>query len=90
MGSISILMTFLGGVEAVVWTDVVQTVVLWNTTDLGYLTVHAAAQAARGAIAPDAASIEAGRLGPIVVRGTEIVLGTPLRMTEENIDRFDF
>jgi len=28
MGSISILMTFLGGVEAVVWTDVAQTVIL--------------------------------------------------------------
>jgi SSS family solute:Na+ symporter len=28
MGAISILMTFLGGVEAVVWTDVAQTVIL--------------------------------------------------------------
>jgi len=73
-----------------VHAGVVQTVVLWNTTDLGYLTVHAAAQAARGIVAHGAASIEAGRLGTIEVEGDQIILGTPLRMTAENIDQFDF
>jgi hypothetical protein len=32
----------------------------------------------------------AGRLGPVEVRGQEILLGDPLVMTKENIDRFDF
>ncbi len=69
---------------------VVQTVVLWNTTDLGYLTVQAAALAARRAIPPGASSIQAGRLGSVEVKGKEIVLGPPLVMTKDNIDRFDF
>ncbi|MCC7010248.1 MAG: substrate-binding domain-containing protein [Acidobacteria bacterium] len=69
---------------------VVQTVVLWNTTNLGYLTVQAAAQAVRGQLGPNATSMTAGRLGPIEIRGAEIVLGDPLVMTKANIDQFDF
>jgi rhamnose transport system permease protein len=69
---------------------IVQTVVLWNTTNLGYLTVQAAALAARGAILPGASSIQAGRLGRIELHGQEIVLGPPLVMTKDNIDQFDF
>jgi rhamnose transport system permease protein len=70
--------------------DVVQVVMLWNTTNLGYLTVQAATLAARGALADGATSIDAGRLGPIDVRGSEVLLGDPLVMTKANIDQFDF
>jgi rhamnose transport system substrate-binding protein len=69
---------------------VVQTVVLWNTGNLGYLTIHAAAQTVRKAIAPGATTIQAGRLGAKEVRGQEILLGPPLVMTKENIDQFNF
>jgi rhamnose transport system substrate-binding protein len=69
---------------------VVQTVILWNTTNLGYLTVRAAAMAATGALTPGATTIDGGRLGSIDVRGEEILLGTPLVMTKDNIDGFDF
>jgi rhamnose transport system permease protein len=69
---------------------VVQAVVLWNTRDLGYLTVLSAAQLVRQAFAPGATAIEAGRLGQIEVRGSEIVLGAPLLMNKGNIDRYDF
>jgi rhamnose transport system permease protein len=69
---------------------IVQTVILWNTTNLGYLTVRAAALAAAGTLAPGSTSIDGGRLGPIEVRGEEILLGTPLVMTKDNIDGFDF
>jgi rhamnose transport system permease protein len=69
---------------------VVQVVILWNTTDLGYLTVEAAALAAQGGIPAGATSIPAGRLGPMDVRRDEILLGKPLVMTKENIDQFDF
>src|SRR5690606_17643788 len=76
--------------KAYVHDDIVQTVVLWNTTNLGYLTVRAAALAARGALGPDATQIDGGRLGPIEVRDSEVLLGTPLVMTRANIDQFDF
>ena len=73
-----------------VHSGVVQTVILWNTNNLGYLTVQSAVQAVRGALLPGATSIQAGRLGSIEVRGQEIVLGRPLVMTKANIDQFDF
>jgi rhamnose transport system permease protein len=76
--------------KAYVHDDVVQTVVLWNTTNLGYLTVQAAALAARQAIPANTTSIQAGRLGKVEVRGQEIVLGAPLIMNKSNIDQFDF
>jgi rhamnose transport system permease protein len=70
--------------------DIVQSVILWNTTNLGYLTVRAAALAARSAVTPGATSLDGGRLGQIEVRESEILLGTPLVMTKENIDQYDF
>jgi rhamnose transport system permease protein len=69
---------------------VVQAVVLWNTRDLGYLTVLASSLLAGGQVPPGASTIQAGRLGPITIRGTEIVLGAPLLMNKGNIDRYDF
>jgi rhamnose transport system substrate-binding protein len=73
-----------------VHSGVVQTVVLWNTRDLGYLTVYAGALAANGRLEAGAHSLQAGRLGAIEVRGSEIVLGPPLLFDKRNIDRFDF
>jgi rhamnose transport system permease protein len=70
--------------------DVVQAVILWNTRDLGYLTVLSAAQLTRQAFAAGATSIDAGRLGKLEVRGSEIVLGAPLLMNKANIDKYDF
>jgi rhamnose transport system substrate-binding protein len=69
---------------------VVQTVMLWNTADLGYLTVYAGDSLARNRLAPGATSVEAGRLGTIAIRGSEIILGPPLLFTKANIDKFDF
>ena len=69
---------------------VVQTVVLWSTHDLGYLTVYAGSLLAHNKIAAGATSIQAGRLGNLEVRGSWIVLGAPLIINRENIDRLDF
>ena len=69
---------------------IVQTVVLWNTRDLGYLTVYAGALLAGGRLDASASSIQAGRLGTITVRGSEIILGPPLLFNKANIDQFDF
>jgi rhamnose transport system permease protein len=73
-----------------VHSGAVQAVILWNTRDLGYLTVLAAAKLAHQTFAAGATSIDAGRLGKLEVRGSEIVLGAPLLMNKANIDRYDF
>ena len=70
--------------------DVVQAVILWNTRDLGYLTVLASSMFVEKKFQPGAASIQAGRLGTINLRGSEIVLGAPLLMNKANIDKYDF
>jgi rhamnose transport system permease protein len=73
-----------------VHAGVVQKVILWNTTNLGYLTVRAAAAAVDGTLRPGASSFAAGRLGTLQVQGQEILLGDPLVMDTSNIDEFDF
>ena len=69
---------------------VVQAVVLWNTKDLGYLTVYAAAMLVRGQIPAGATGFQAGRLGAIEIRGSQILLGTPVIFNKANIDQFNF
>jgi rhamnose transport system substrate-binding protein len=69
---------------------IVQTVVLWNTRDLGYLSVYAGALLTEKKLQAGATSVEAGRLGRLEIRGSEIILGPPLMFTKANIDKFDF
>ncbi len=73
-----------------VHAGIISSVVLWNTGDLGYLTVHAAHALATGTLTSGATSIDAGRLGSIAVHGDEILLGKPFVFTKDNIDQFDF
>ena len=68
----------------------VKTVVLWNTKDLGYLTLHAAAAIRSGNLKPGAMEFNAGRLGTKQISGDQILLGNILLFTRENIDQFDF
>jgi rhamnose transport system permease protein len=68
--------------------DVVQAVVLWNTRDLGYLTVYTAALLVEGRAGKDA--LQAGRLGTVEVRGTQVILGKPFIFNKANIDQYDF
>lgn len=65
-------------------------VILWNTADLGYLSVHAAFQLTSGRLKPGDLSLTAGRLGEIKIKGDHILLGEPFKFTKENIDQFDF
>jgi ABC-type sugar transport system substrate-binding protein len=69
---------------------VVESIVLWNTMDLGYLTIRAAHALASGGLKPGVSALEAGRLGRIEVRGDNVLLGTPFTFTKDNIDQFDF
>lgn len=67
----------------------VNTVVLWNPVDLGYLSVHVAHLLRQGKV-PENGSIEAGRLGRINVKDREVLLGAPIRFTRDTIDHYDF
>ncbi|MEW6249637.1 MAG: substrate-binding domain-containing protein [Planctomycetota bacterium] len=72
----------------------VKSVVLWNTLDLGYLTVYAAEAVATGKLEPGEPDVQttlkAGRLGEKQVRGDQVLLGKILVFTRENIGEFDF
>jgi ABC-type sugar transport system substrate-binding protein len=69
---------------------VTDAVVLWNTDHLGYLTVYAGVQLAKGELKPGAKSIKAGKLGTFEIVGDNIFLGKPFVFTKDNIDQFDF
>ena len=66
------------------------TVILWNTEDLGYLTVQSAVAVARGELKPGVTSFKAGRLGAVEVKGDNILLGQPFVFNKSNIEQFDF
>jgi rhamnose transport system substrate-binding protein/rhamnose transport system permease protein len=69
---------------------IVESVVLWNTLDLGYLTVYVANALSTGAMKRGDNVISAGRLGNIEVVGDEVRLGAPFIFNKDNIDRFNF
>jgi rhamnose transport system permease protein len=68
----------------------VQTIVLWNTRDLGYLTVYAGWLQSQKKIPTGETSISIGRLGKLDIQGDQIILGTPLIINKANIDHLDF
>ena len=69
---------------------VIDSVVLWNTLDLGYLTVYAGRALATGELSVGQTSLRAGRLGTVVVKADEVLLGKPFVFDKSNIDGFDF
>jgi rhamnose transport system substrate-binding protein len=68
----------------------VKSVVLWNTKDLGYLTVYAARALVDGTLKAGATEFTAGTLGKKPVAGDNILLNNLLVFTKDNIDQFDF
>jgi ABC-type sugar transport system substrate-binding protein len=68
----------------------VRSVVLWNTVDLGYLTVYVGEALVRGRLKEGAKTFRAGRLGSRKVEGDNVLLGDILVFTKDNIDKFDF
>jgi len=69
---------------------VADSIVLWNTGDLGYLTVYAANALTKGELKRGDLKIAAGRLGGIEVVDDEVRLGTPFIFNKDNIDKFNF
>lgn len=76
--------------KAYVHENWIQSIVLWNTRDLGYLTVRAAHAVQSGVLKPGASRFEAGRLGTLRVEGDQIILGKPFIFDRSNIDAFNF
>ena len=77
-------------VKPYVHDGVVESIVLWNTRDLGALTVDVAGALSRGTLRRGDSVLVAGRLGRVRVAGDEVRLGAPFVFNRGNIDRFDF
>ena len=74
-----------------VHAGVVESIVLWNTLDLGLPDRLRLARARPGVLlAPGTPKLEAGRLGEIEVRGDQVMLGAPFVFTRDNIDQLRF
>lgn len=68
----------------------IDSIVLWNTKDLGYLVVYAADAVVKGTLAKGATEMQAGRLGKIEIQGSAIILGKPFIFDKSNVDQFNF
>ena len=73
-----------------VHNGVVESVVLWNTVDLGYLTVYAGNALITGQLKRSDKELKAGRLNTIEVADDEVRLGAPFIFNKDNIDKFNF
>ena len=69
---------------------VTETVILWKTEDLGYLTVYAAQALVRGGLTPSDRTLKAGVFGEFEIQGDNILLGKPFLFNKLNIDEYDF
>ena len=76
--------------RAYVKDGTVKSVVLWNTLDLGYLTVKVANALASGSLKPGATTFDAGKLGKKEVKGDNVLLGGILVFDKGNIDKYQF
>ncbi len=79
------------GMRDYVKRGTVEAFYLWNTVDLGYLTMYVAHGLLTGEITPDSKTVPAGRLGTREVgENGVILLGPPFRFDKDNIDQFHF
>ena len=69
---------------------ITDTVILWNTADLGYLAVLTSKAVVEGRLKAGDPKFEAGHLGAITIEGDNVLLGKPFAFTKDNIDQFDF
>ena len=69
---------------------IIESIVLWNTLDLGYLTVYASRALSAGQLKRGDQNVAAGRLGRIEVQNDEVRLGAPFIFNKTNIDGFNF
>lgn len=73
-----------------VHSGIVESFVLWNTVDLGYLTVYTAKALANDELKRGSSEVMAGRLKKIEVQNDEVRLGAPFIFNKSNVDNFNF
>jgi rhamnose transport system substrate-binding protein len=73
-----------------VHSGVVESFVLWNTVDLGYLTVYTSKALATDELKRGNNEVMAGRLKKIEVQNDEVRLGAPFIFNKTNVDNFNF
>jgi ABC-type sugar transport system substrate-binding protein len=73
-----------------VHAGVTDSVILWNTGDLGYLAIYSGVAVAKDELRKDAKTFKAGSLGTFNIVGDNILLGKPFIFNKGNIDQFDF
>lgn len=71
-------------------SGIIDSIVLWNTGDLGYLTVFVSNALNNGTFKKGDKSFKAGRIGDIEVVDDEVRLGKPFIFNKDNVDKFDF
>ena len=76
--------------KSYVHSGFISSVVLWDTGNLGYLTVLASEALVTGRLKAGATTFAAGRLGTIEIKGDQILLGAPFVFDKKNIDGFNF
>ncbi len=73
-----------------VHAGVTDSIILWNTGDLGYLAIYAGVALAKDELKKGAKTFKAGSLGTFNIAGDNILLGKPFIFNKANIDQFDF
>jgi rhamnose transport system substrate-binding protein len=71
-------------------SGVIESIVLWNTMDLGALAVRTAEALTTGELKAGDTKLDAGTLGTFEVVGDEVRLGAPFVFNKTNIDNFNF
>lgn len=71
-------------------TNPLETGVLWNCMDLGYLAVMAGYQLGTGEITADATTMTTERLGERTIENKQILLGDALVFGASNVEQFDY
>jgi rhamnose transport system substrate-binding protein len=69
---------------------IIDSIVLWNTGDLGYLTVFVSNALSNGTFKKGDKTVAAGRLKSLDVVDDEVRLGKPFIFNKDNVDQFDF
>lgn len=73
-----------------VMSDVTQSVILWKTQDLGYLTVEAAVALAKEQLKLPTTNFVSKKLGDIQIWGDNLLLGKPFIFNKSNIHEYNF
>jgi rhamnose transport system substrate-binding protein len=69
---------------------VTDSVILWKTEDLGYLTVEAAVALVKGQLKAGDKTFKSAKLGEFEIQRDNILLGKPFIFNKDNIENFNF